>query len=300
MASNSLSSAEFQTRASSICWSPMRTARAKRFSPLRAATYLQPVFWLRLGPRTERPSSLRHCCHRSAASSTNSLSTPERCARSSPPTAALGRPHWLPDGDALLVPMRDESGGAQGQLWKVSYPSGEAQRLTNDLTDYSLPWLDLTADGSAVVTVETTFSSDLWAAPAGDSARATQITSGGPSIFGRFDFGQRSRSVRQSQSRALHRELRRQRSDSGGRQRSQHPVRVRLRRREAHRVLCPARQRIRYLAHGRGRFQPSAVDPRQVRASPGVLAGWFDGHFRLRGSTEYVGAWELTARIPRR
>jgi serine/threonine protein kinase/Tol biopolymer transport system component len=97
---------------------------------------------------------------------------------------ALGRPHWLPDGDALLVPMRDESGGAQGQLWKISYPSGEAQRLTNDLTDYSLPWLDLTEDGSTVVTVETTSSSDLWSAPGGDSAHATQITSGGPAIFG--------------------------------------------------------------------------------------------------------------------
>ena len=90
---------------------------------------------------------------------------------------ALGRPHWLPDGDALLVPMRDESGGAQGQLWRVSYPSGEAQRLTNDLTDYSLAWLDLTADGSTVVTVESTVSLDLWSAPGGDAARATQILS---------------------------------------------------------------------------------------------------------------------------
>ena len=97
---------------------------------------------------------------------------------------ALGRPHWLPEGDALLVPMRDESGGAQGQLWKVSYPSGDAQRLTNDLTDYSLPWLDLTADGSAAVSVETTVSLNLWAAPGGDSSRATQITSGGASVVG--------------------------------------------------------------------------------------------------------------------
>jgi Tol biopolymer transport system component len=80
--------------------------------------------------------------------------------------------------------MREESGGAQGQLWKISYPSGEAQRLTNDLTDYSLPWLDLTADGSTVVTVETTVSSDLWNAPGGDSTHATQITSGGPAIVG--------------------------------------------------------------------------------------------------------------------
>jgi len=94
----------------------------------------------------------------------------------------IGRPRWLPDGDALLLPVREEGAGAQGQLWKVSYPSGEAQRLTNDLTDYSFRWLDLTADESAVVTVESTFALDVWAAPAGDSSHATQITSGGPSV----------------------------------------------------------------------------------------------------------------------
>jgi len=97
---------------------------------------------------------------------------------------SIGRPRWLPDGEALLLPVREEGAGAQGQLWKVSYPSGEAERLTNDLTDYSFPWLDLTADGSAVVTVETTFALDVWAAPGGDSTHATQITSGGPSIGG--------------------------------------------------------------------------------------------------------------------
>jgi serine/threonine protein kinase/Tol biopolymer transport system component len=97
---------------------------------------------------------------------------------------SIGRPRWLPDGEALLLPVREAGAGAQGQLWTVSYPSGEAQRLTNDLTDYSFPWLDLTADGSSVVTVETTFALDVWAAPAGDSTHATQITSGGPSIGG--------------------------------------------------------------------------------------------------------------------
>jgi serine/threonine protein kinase/Tol biopolymer transport system component len=97
---------------------------------------------------------------------------------------SIGRPRWLPDGEALLLPVREEGAGAQGQLWKVSYPSGEAQRLTNDLTDYSFPWVDLTTDGSSVVTVETTFALDIWAAPGGDSAHATQITSGGPSVAG--------------------------------------------------------------------------------------------------------------------
>jgi len=94
----------------------------------------------------------------------------------------VGRPHWLPDGSGLVFPLRETGGGAQGQLWTVSYPSGEAQRLTNDLTDYDLAWLDLTRDGSTVVTVENTFLMDAWAVPDGDSARARQITSGGPSI----------------------------------------------------------------------------------------------------------------------
>ena len=97
---------------------------------------------------------------------------------------SMGRPRWLPDGDALLLPVREEGAGAQGQLWKISYPSGEAQRLTNDLTDYSFQWLDLTADGSSVVAVEATFSLDVWAMAAADPTHATQITSGGPSVGG--------------------------------------------------------------------------------------------------------------------
>ena len=94
----------------------------------------------------------------------------------------VGRPHWKPDGSALLVPIREGGGGAQGQIWSVAYPSGEAQRLTNDLADYDLEWLDMTRDGSAVVAVEDTLQLDLWSAPGGDSARATQLTSGGSSV----------------------------------------------------------------------------------------------------------------------
>jgi eukaryotic-like serine/threonine-protein kinase len=94
----------------------------------------------------------------------------------------IGVSRWLPDGSALLVPIREAGAGAQGQLWTVAYPSGDAQRLTNDLTDYSLLWLDMTRDGSAVVTVEDTLQLDAWAVPGGDSSRAKQLTSGGPTI----------------------------------------------------------------------------------------------------------------------
>ncbi len=85
---------------------------------------------------------------------------------------------WLPDGNSLLLPMREVGSGAVGQLWTVSFPDGEAHRLTNDFTDYSLNWLDMTRDGESIVTVDNTTSLDIWAAPGGDSSRAKQIASG--------------------------------------------------------------------------------------------------------------------------
>ena len=94
----------------------------------------------------------------------------------------LGLPHWVPDGSALLIPIREQGPATRGQLWTVSFPAGEAHRLSNDLTNYSLAWLDLSRDGSSLATIENNRTSDLWALPAGDSARAKQISSGGVPI----------------------------------------------------------------------------------------------------------------------
>jgi eukaryotic-like serine/threonine-protein kinase len=95
----------------------------------------------------------------------------------------IGRPQWLPDGSAVLLPMRTEGSGNHGQLWTISFPGGERQRLTNDLTDYSFMWLDLTRDGSAIVSVESTVALDLWSSPNGDAARSTQLSSGNGSAL---------------------------------------------------------------------------------------------------------------------
>jgi len=94
----------------------------------------------------------------------------------------LGLPIWLPDGSGLLIAIRERGPVSRGQLWTVSYPAGVAHRLSNDLTNYSLSWLDLSKDGSALATIENNRVSDLWALPEGDSARAKQITSGGSPI----------------------------------------------------------------------------------------------------------------------
>ncbi|MBV8514802.1 MAG: protein kinase, partial [Acidobacteria bacterium] len=92
----------------------------------------------------------------------------------------LGLPVWLPDGSSLLVTIREAGSASRGQIWTVAYPSGEAYRLSNDLTNYSLGWLDVSRDGSSVTAIENNRISDVWVMPGTDSSRAKQITSGAP------------------------------------------------------------------------------------------------------------------------
>jgi len=94
----------------------------------------------------------------------------------------LGQPIWLPDGTGLLIPISERGPNSRGQLYTISYPGGEAHRLSHDLTNYSLQWLDLSRDGSSLVAIENNRSSDLWLLPNGDSAKARQITSGGSPV----------------------------------------------------------------------------------------------------------------------
>jgi eukaryotic-like serine/threonine-protein kinase len=96
----------------------------------------------------------------------------------------LGRPRWLADGSALLVTVWDPALAWRAQLWQISFPGGEARRFTNDLTDYRSTFstdyrspLDMTRDRRTLATIESTTAADLWVAPAGDAARARQITS---------------------------------------------------------------------------------------------------------------------------
>ena len=91
---------------------------------------------------------------------------------------AIGSVAWL--GRDGLVLTATEPGGSP-QIWYLGYPGGESRRITNDLNRYDQ--LSVTADASALVTVQTDQQSHLWVAPAGDTRRAREITSG----TGRFD-----------------------------------------------------------------------------------------------------------------
>jgi serine/threonine protein kinase/Tol biopolymer transport system component len=90
--------------------------------------------------------------------------------------SSTGRPAWLADGSGLVLDASDQTSSLSSQLWYIAYPSGEARRITNDLNRYF--GVSLTADSSALVTVQSEVASSIWAAPRGEAKGAKQITSG--------------------------------------------------------------------------------------------------------------------------
>jgi len=88
----------------------------------------------------------------------------------------LGRAQWLPNGKTLLLPMEQGKEGRL-QLYSISYPGGEIQRLTNDLTYYG-DQFDVTRDGHMAVTLVASPMAHLWALPSGNTAKAKELTKG--------------------------------------------------------------------------------------------------------------------------
>jgi Tol biopolymer transport system component len=99
--------------------------------------------------------------------------------------SSIGPPVWLPEGNGLLLTVRDSTPGARGQIWFVTFPAGQARRFTNDPTDYSLCCLDLTHDGKTLAVMQDNASSDLWVAAEANLDEARQVTSGEqyPAVF---------------------------------------------------------------------------------------------------------------------
>src|SRR5262249_27095654 len=88
----------------------------------------------------------------------------------------IGRVAWLSDGSGLIMAALESPAQFNGQLWYLSYPSGETRRITNDLNDYGD--VSLTADSSTLVTVQSDEVSNVWLVPDGDARRAKQLTFG--------------------------------------------------------------------------------------------------------------------------
>jgi Tol biopolymer transport system component len=84
-------------------------------------------------------------------------------------------PVWLTDGTGLVF-AATEPGSSSNQLWLLSYPDGQARRITNDLSSYAN--VSLTSDSNTISATQFETLSTLWAAPGGKAELARRITSG--------------------------------------------------------------------------------------------------------------------------
>ena len=87
----------------------------------------------------------------------------------------VGQVAWLADGSGLLM-TASERRPSPCQVYYLSYPDGELQKVTNDLNNYYA--ISLTTDLNALVAVQNEVPCRIWVAPNGDASRARQITSG--------------------------------------------------------------------------------------------------------------------------
>ncbi len=87
---------------------------------------------------------------------------------------------WLSDGGGLLI-IGQEPGSSFQQIWQLSYPGGEARRITNDLSDYID--ISLTGDSGTLVTVQSQTLSNVYIAPKGDPNNLTKTTPGAGRYF---------------------------------------------------------------------------------------------------------------------
>ena len=92
--------------------------------------------------------------------------------------ANLNRLDWLPDGSGLVFTAPLNTMTFNSQIWELTYPEGEARRITNDLNYYS--GATMTGDGNTLATVAWSITSSLWTSSAAGTAFSgpKQITSG--------------------------------------------------------------------------------------------------------------------------
>ena len=86
----------------------------------------------------------------------------------------LDRVEWLADGSGVLTTANDKATDPY-QIWMLSFSTGEARPLTNDLNDYRN--LSLTSDSRSLVATLSDSTSNVWVTPLAQPSGGQQITS---------------------------------------------------------------------------------------------------------------------------
>jgi serine/threonine protein kinase len=82
---------------------------------------------------------------------------------------------WTPHSTGMVLTAQEQQGGPN-QLWYLAHPTGEVERITNDLNNYN--GISISADGANIATVQSQTTSSVWFAPSGNADAATKVTSG--------------------------------------------------------------------------------------------------------------------------
>ncbi|HYG78789.1 MAG TPA: hypothetical protein VD861_00290, partial [Pyrinomonadaceae bacterium] len=86
-----------------------------------------------------------------------------------------GQLAWTADKSGLLMTARSQDSSFD-RLWHISYATGEAQPITSDLNDYR--GVSLSADSTALVSVQTQRLSNIWLSKSAKDHAAAQVTPG--------------------------------------------------------------------------------------------------------------------------
>lgn len=87
---------------------------------------------------------------------------------------------WLSDGKGIIVLARDKP-DHKPEFWQISFTSGKADKITNDLNSYGS--LSLTADANILATVQGSWLTNISIVSVSDTATATPVTSGSYADF---------------------------------------------------------------------------------------------------------------------
>jgi Tol biopolymer transport system component len=82
----------------------------------------------------------------------------------------------LQDGSGLIVNAQEAAGESSNQIFLVSYPDGNARRLTNDLSSYA--GLGVSPDGRSFVAIRNERRSAIWTLAMTGDEQGTPITDG--------------------------------------------------------------------------------------------------------------------------